>query len=297
MPRRTRRIITAALALAAVAGTGVAIASIPDENGVIHACRKIEGGGLRAVVSARRCRANERPLKWNVRGRRGPAGPAGPQGEQGPRGEPGPGLASFDALAGLPCTIGAATGAITIAYDETTGDAQIRCVLPSGAPAAVRINEFSTGVEGDLTDEFVELVNAGTEPADLSGYKLVYRSAAGTSDVALATLPDGTVLGPGSFFLFGGAGYAGARPADAGFASSLASPGGGVGLRTPDGQLVDSVGWGTATNALVEGTVAPAPPVAPAPGKSDGRHPDGRDTDDNAADFAVKEAPTPGAAN
>jgi hypothetical protein len=297
MPRRTRRILTAAFALLAAAATGVAIASIPDENGVIHACRKVDGGALRAVVSARRCRANERPLKWNVRGRRGPAGPAGLQGEQGPQGEPGPGLTSFDALRGLPCTIGSATGAIAIAYDAVTGEAQIRCVLASATPAAVRINEFSTGVEGDLTDEFVELFNAGTEPADLSGYKLVYRSAAGTSDVALATVPDGTVVAPGSFFLLGGAGYAGARPADARFASSLASAGGGVGLRSPEGQLVDSVGWGTATNAFVEGAVAPAPPVAAAPGDSDGRHPDGHDTDDNAADFAVMETPTPGAGN
>ena len=39
------------------------------------------------------------------------------------------------------------------------------------------------------------------------------------------------------------------------------------------GNLVDSVGWGTATNAFVEGTVAAAPPTTEAPGTSTGRAP------------------------
>ena len=158
------------------------------------------------------------------------------------------------------------------------------------------MNEFSTGVESALTDEFVEIVNAGTEAVDLSGYELAYRSAAGTSDVSLATLPGGSVLAPGAFLLFGGAGYAGAHPADLSFATSVASAGGGVGLRDPSGALVDSVAWGTATNAFVEGAVAPAPTIAPAPGKSAGRSPDGDDTDDNGADFTEGD-PSPGGAN
>jgi hypothetical protein len=110
-------------------------------------------------------------------------------------------------------------------------------------------------------------------------------------------VPDGTTLAPGAFYLFGGAGYAGAQPANQSFAPSLASSGGGVGVRNAEGNLVDAVGWGTATNAFVEGTVAPAPPTAPAPGKSDGRHPDGHDTNDNGADFTVVETPSPGGGN
>jgi hypothetical protein len=168
--------------------------------------------------------------------------------------------------------------------------------MPAPPSALLRINEFSTGVEGALTDEFVEIVNAGTEAADLSGYRLAYRSAAGTSDVSLGTLLDDTVLEPGAFLLFGGSGYAGAHPADRSFATSLASAGGGVGLRDPSGVLADSVAWGTATNAFVEGAVAPAPTIAPAPGKSAGRHPNGQDTNDNAADFTEGE-PSPGGAN
>jgi hypothetical protein len=206
-------------------------------------------------------------------------------------------LTSFDALAGLGCTIGSRSGSIAIDYDAASGEAHIRCVLPPAPPASVRINEFSTGTEGALTDEFVEVVNTGTEPADLSGYKLVYRSGAGTSDVSLGTLPDGTMLAAEGFLLFGGAGYAGVHPADRSFGTSLASAGGGVGLRDPTGALIDSVAWGTATNAFIEGTVTAAPPIAPAPGQSSGRHPDGNDTNDNSADFTISEPPTPGRAN
>jgi len=282
-----------ALVLVAVAGVALAEGGIPGPDGVINACRKIEGGRLRVVPSVERCRSYERPLRWNVRGPVGPTGPPGPAGAQG---EPGPGPGSFDALAGLSCTVGSRSGTIAIDYDAASGEAHIRCVLPSPPSALVRINEFSTGVEGALTDEFVEIVNTGTEAADLSGYRLVYRSGAGISDVSLDALADGTVLAAGALLLFGGSGYAGAHPADRSFATSLASAGGGVGLRDPSGALVDSVAWGTATNAFVEGAVAPAPSVAPTPGKSAGRHPNGQDTNDNAADFTEGD-PTPGGAN
>ena len=299
--------IFVALAIAAVALAGAALAAIPDGNGVIHACRKLDGGALRAVAKASACRSGERALAWNQQGPRGatgPAGPRGPAGQPGPAGEtgapgpqgpPGPGLTSFDSLAGLGCTIGGQAGAIAIAYDGS-GLAQITCVLGGGGSAAIRINEFSVGVEGALGDEFVEIVNTGTAAADLSGWKLVYRSGAGTSDVSLGTLADGTMLAPGAFFVFGGSGYAGAHPADKSFSAGLASAAGGVAIKDADGNIVDSVGWGDATNAFVEGTAAAAPTIAPAPGKSDARHPDGHDTNVNSADFAIGD-PTPGISN
>ena len=243
----------------------------------------------------------ERALAWNQRGVAGPTGPAGPAGPegatgaQGPQGPAGPGLASFDSLAGLGCTIGGQAGAISIAYDGS-GLAQIHCVAGAGGDAVIRINEFSVGIEGALGDEFVEIANTGTAAADLSGWKLVYRSGAGTSDVSLGTLADGTMLAPGAFFLFGGSGYSGAHPADKSFSAGLASAAGGVAIKDADGNIVDSVGWGDATNAFVEGTTAAAPPIAPVPGKSDARHPNGHDTNVNSADFTIGD-PTAGASN
>ena len=140
------------------------------------------------------------------------------------------------------------------------------------------------------------MFNTVTAAADLSGWKIVYGWGAGTSDVSLGTLGDGTMLAPGAFFLFGGSGYSGAHAADKSFSAGLASAAGGVAIKDADGNIVDSVGWGDATNAFVEGTAAAAPTIAPAPGKSDARHPNGHDTNVNSADFTIGD-PTPGAAN
>jgi len=153
-------------------------------------------------------------------------------------------------------------------------------------------------VTGAATNEFVEIVNAGTAAADISGWKLVYRSATGTSDTVLDTIPDGTTLAAHAFYLFGGSGYTGSPAADQSFSTGLAATAGGLGLRDTTGALVDSVGWGsTAANGLVEGTPAPAPPATAAPGSSDVRRPDGHDTNDNSVDFAVTTPPTPRATN
>jgi hypothetical protein len=155
-----------------------------------------------------------------------------------------------------------------------------------------------TGTSTAATDEFVELVNPTAAAIDASGYRVAYRAATGTTETTLATLPPGTTIAAHGFYLLGGAGYGAPRPADQSFSAALAASGGGLGLREANGTLADSVAYGTgATNAFLEGAPAPAPPAAAAPGKSAGRTPDGHDTDDNAADFSVLTAPTPGAPN
>jgi hypothetical protein len=98
-------------------------------------------------------------------------------------------------------------------------------------------------------------------------------------------------------YLFSGSGYAGAKPADQAFSAGLAGTAGGIGLRDAAAKLVDSTGYGTATNAFVETHAATAPPSTAPPGSSDIRLPDGHDTDDNSADLAVTAAPTPGGPN
>jgi hypothetical protein len=228
-------------------------------------------------------------------GAAGAQGPAGPQGPPGPKGDPGAGLVKFEDLNGLPCTDGTA-GTISISYDSSR-HAVITCVA-TGSTANVRINEFSTGVTGAATNEFVEIVNSGSGSADLSGWKLVYRSATGTSDTVLDTVPDGTSLAPGAFYLFGGAGYTGPPVADQSFSQGLAAAAGGLALRDSSGTIVDSVGYGsTAANGFVEGSFAPAPPTTAAPGSSDARKPDGHDTNNNSVDFAAVTPPTPRATN
>lgn len=282
-------------------------------DGTIHACASRKGGRLR-LSSTGRCLRAERAIGWNVRGPSGtpgpagaagpagvlgskgdpgPPGPRGPEGARGPKGESGT-LASFEALDGLACQANGRAGTIDLAFDAD-GRATFTCTPAPDAPV-VRINEVSTGTSTSGADEFVELVNAGAAVADIGGLRVVYRSGSGTSDTALAAVPGGTKLAAGGFYLLGGAAYAGTHPADQSFTAGLAAAGGGVAVRASDGSILDSVGWGTATNAFVEAHAAPAPPTTTPPGSGVGRLPDGRDTNDNAADFAVRAA-TPGGGN
>jgi hypothetical protein len=159
------------------------------------------------------------------------------------------------------------------------------------------VNEFMTGSTGAASNEFVELVNAGSSAADVGGFKVAYRSSAGTSDITLATIPAGTTIPAGGFYLLAGAGYLGSHAADQTFSTSLAATGGGLAVRDTGGAILDSVGYGDTTNAFVEAHPATAPPATTAPGSSSGRIPDGHDTNDNAADFSVSATPSPGAAN
>jgi Lamin Tail Domain/Alpha galactosidase A/Alpha galactosidase C-terminal beta sandwich domain/NPCBM-associated, NEW3 domain of alpha-galactosidase len=179
---------------------------------------------------------------------------------------------------------GHATQKLTLTQD-------VRVALP------VKVNEVQTGTTAASSDRFIELYNAGTAPVDLSGWPVVYRSSSSSSETTVATIPAGTTLAGGGYYLLAGAGYTGATPAQQTFTNNLSTSGGGVGLRDTSGALVDSVGWGTATNALVENCAAPAPPSTAPPGSSIIRQPNGRDTDSGCDDFAVTSTATPGASN
>src|SRR5262249_57983884 len=74
--RQQTRLLVAAVALAAAAGAaGLAGRPTADDSaGSIHACRQLRTGLLRVVGSASACRPGERPLVWNVRGKKGDPG-------------------------------------------------------------------------------------------------------------------------------------------------------------------------------------------------------------------------------
>lgn len=320
MPGTPLRPLLLALLVAAPAGGAVAFSQGSHQSDVIRGCVRTDGH-LRLATAKNPCRKYERRISWRVRGpqgepgvagpagpagptgtdgapgSQGPQGPAGPQGERGPKGPKGdPGVVdSLERLDGVACRAGGHDGTVELSYDASE-QAVFTCIEDVGG-ANVRVNEFSTGTSASATDEFVEIVNAGAGSSDIGGYKLVYRSGAGTSDVALATIPAGTTLAPGAFYLVGGSGYAGVTPANQAFSQALAGGAGGIGLRNATGTVVDSVGYGTATNAFVEAHAAPAPPATAVPGSSDIRLPDGADTDDNGVDFTVTAAPTPGGPN
>lgn len=67
---RSTLITGAAIAIAVtVSLSAVAWAAIPDEEGVIHACRSVQTGLLRVIdTSEDACRPSETPLAWSIGG-------------------------------------------------------------------------------------------------------------------------------------------------------------------------------------------------------------------------------------
>jgi hypothetical protein len=160
--------------------------------------------------------------------------------------------------------------------------------------SCVSINEISTngavGTPNAGTNEYVELYNSCAVDVALHGTRLLYRSAAGISNSTLHNLAAGTVIAGGGFLLYANMGFTDV-PADGALTNGMALLGGGVAL-TYGTIIFDSVGYGTATNAFIEGSVA----VAPLEGASISRIPNGADGNVNSVDF-VASPRTPRAAN
>ncbi|MDR6865910.1 hypothetical protein J2Y69_000495 [Microbacterium resistens] len=109
---------------------------------------------------------------------------------------------------------------------RTTPGAANDCVPPT-----VAINEVESN--GDATD-WVEIVNTGTEPVDLSGWTLLDNDPIGhAKDVT--PVAAGTVLAPGGFFVFDGATHFGFGLG----ADDLAT------VRDAGGLTVDEYAWAT----------------------------------------------------
>ncbi len=153
------------------------------------------------------------------------------------------------------------------------------------------ITQFQAGGTGNSNDEFIEIHNVSSGAIDINGMRVVYRSASGSNDVGpLASWTTATVLQPGQFYLIASTAYTGGVTPnityDSGLCScSMGAAGGGLAIRNGaqnTGTIVDSVGWGTATNAFVETAVT----AAPANSTSQIRAQNGcQDTDNNSADF------------
>src|SRR6202042_2179628 len=78
-----------------------------------------------------------------------------------------------------------------------------------GCPAAqhVLVNEVKTGGSASANDEFIEIYNPCGLAVDLTGFSIVYRSAAGSSDVVIINLTK--VIGASSYLLVAGPNYTG----------------------------------------------------------------------------------------
>jgi cysteine-rich repeat protein len=179
----------------------------------------------------------------------------------------------------ITATIGAISGSLPVAVTAATCHLRISEVQVIGDGVAFNADEFS------------ELHNPCTFTVNVAGWNLVYRAFNGASDISTTTVPLAGTMAPGSFRLYVGFGYNGGGTPDGTFGTTAtgnyAGAGGGLAIRSGPantGAIVDSVGWGTAVNAYIEGAVAPAPPA----NRSIVRSPyDGKDSNNNAADFVV----------
>jgi uncharacterized protein YdeI (BOF family) len=180
---------------------------------------------------------------------------------------------------------------VAVAAATATGYA----VTPVSWPAAseLALAEVVTGGVS-ASDEYFEIYNASAVVQDAAGLEAVYVTATGATVTrkALFTIP--TSLAPGAHLLVANAAGVYAPIADVTYTGGLAADGGVLALRRVGGSVVDSIGWGTAANAFVEGGAAPAPPARSSlerrPGGVEGNW---VDTNDNRADWLVNAAPLP----
>lgn len=178
-----------------------------------------------------------------------------------------------------------------LSYKTTNVKAQTETNLVS--PNIV-ISQFQVagGGANAANDEFIELHNTSANNFDLNGYRLVYRSAAGTNDVAFVEWTTSTIIAPGAYYLIASTAYDGATAPNLTYnpttcSCSMSATGGGLAIRQGalnTGIIIDSVGYGTATNAFIETSPTAAPPA------NDGRarvNVACQDTDNNANDFLL----------
>ena len=175
-------------------------------------------------------------------------------------------------------------------------DKQIEQETVSVSPHIV-ISQFQ--VTGDTpgntsNDEFIELHNTSSNSVDLNGYRLVYRSANGTNDVAFIAWTTTTIVPAGGYYLIASINYNGAVTPNITYnpttcACSMSASGGGLAVRNGalnTGVIIDSVGYGTATNAFIETAVTTAAPTTGDNSKA--RLTNGcQDTDNNSNDFST----------
>jgi hypothetical protein len=162
-----------------------------------------------------------------------------------------------------------------------------------GAGGGLLVGEVMTS-GATSSDEFVELYNAAPETLDLMGLELVYVTSSGLTVTRKADWSASVPVEPGRHVLIANTSGTYAGSADATYSGGISATGGTMALRFVGGEVIDSLSWGDAASALVEGTAGAAPPSGSSlerrPGGAMGN---GTDTGDNSVDAAVQPEPVP----
>lgn len=183
---------------------------------------------------------------------------------------------------------------------------------PGSSTAPVVINEFSYDDSGTDNLEFIELYNRSNVPVDISGWVVLNPDSSGPTygsgtGVDLSyTIPPGTILQPGAFWVLGPANLNNVNQV-IGVNNLLENDAEAIELRDQNGVIIDSV---TYELGGVGGAFGPHPiegnglygdlsvgDAAGQPFSSIARIFDGYDTNDNGRDFTCCVRATPGASN
>jgi hypothetical protein len=117
----------------------------------------------------------------------------------------------------------------------------------------------TTGGEGKTNDDFIEIYNPNPEPFNLKDYRLVKRSAAGTSDSSIKSWSSDTFIPGYSFYLWANSEFTAISVVPDAVTSATLADNNGVALRlgaNDTGPLVDSGAWGTTTNGFTSSGLA-----------------------------------------
>ena len=195
----------------------------------------------------------------------------------------------------------------------TTSARILLCVCTALAPAVasanVTINEVLFDDSGTDDREFIELFNAGSTTIDISGWTVGGRDLTTTNPTA--TIPSGTTLAPGAYYVLGNTGVLNVNQVVA--ANFLENDNETVELRDGTSALIDAMAVETNKGTTfysgipeLQAQIGPGffgnhsgSDLAGTPlnaSVSIGRFVNGRDTNNNGRDFGLRPA-TPGTSN
>ncbi len=158
-------------------------------------------------------------------------------------------------------------------------------------PVKVLINEVYTGDDGNNQVDYIELINTGTEIANLEGYTLWYQLKEGGEEILIKHWDEITLIPPLGYYALGQADQEFAVLPDLVMSQSLVPSRGALSLRKGD-QVEDQLCWGSGPEILAEGI--PAPPMTPGVSLIRVQEPESSiplDTDSNLEDFTLNNSP------
>jgi hypothetical protein len=158
---------------------------------------------------------------------------------------------------------------------------------------SIVLSELQTGTPLGASQEFIELYNPASTDTLVEGWSIQYKSSSSTDQPSSWTkraVLSGTIKAH-SFFLAAPKAYL--ASADTELSTGLAATGGHVRLVDANGVVIDLLGWGTAN--APETAAADAPPAGQSlerlAGLFDESGGNAVDTDDNSADFHLRQSP------